>query len=82
MEVIDLSRFLRDLGPVAILKVDIEGHEVEAIPPLFEGGLARQIGLGLVETHETKSAHLVEPTRSMVALAQSSGARHFYFNWH
>lgn len=82
VEVIDLAAFLRDLGPVAILKVDIEGHEVEAVPPLIAGGLAGRIGLGLIETHETKSPHLAEPTRAMIALAKQQGARHFYFNWH
>ena len=53
VEIIDLIAFIKGLNKrVDVLKIDIEGAEVELLQRIIDTGLYREIGLILVETHE------------------------------
>lgn len=53
VDVIDLLDYIDRLpGSIAIMKMDIEGGEVEILEKILDSGLYRKIGLIFVETHE------------------------------
>lgn len=60
--VVDLPEFLAGLiaeqGRITLLKMDIEGAEVDVLEAMAERALFDHIGLTVVETHEKKFAHL------------------------
>ncbi|MFK7752048.1 MAG: FkbM family methyltransferase [Sedimentitalea sp.] len=62
VEVVDLPAFLRQLchryGDVALLKLDVEGSELELLESLHSQELLAQIRLTVAETHEGKFRHL------------------------
>ncbi len=63
---VDLARFILELGrPVHLLKMDIEGAEVELVPHLISSGAAQRVETTVVETHEAKTPTLVEATQAM-----------------
>lgn len=66
VEVVDIVKFLRSLDePVSILKMDIEGAEVECVEALLDAGLVGEIGQIIVETHERFSQELSEATAAL-----------------
>lgn len=61
VEVVDLVQFIRELcEPVSVIKMDIEGAEVECLEALFESGIYREVGGILVETHDRLFPQLSE----------------------
>lgn len=56
VELVDLPQFIRDKvkshGHISLLKVDIEGAELELMEDLLAKGLFENIGLTVIETHE------------------------------
>ncbi|MGB7262657.1 MAG: FkbM family methyltransferase [Albidovulum sp.] len=58
VEVIDFVAFLRDLiaakGPIAFLKMDIEGAELDLLAAMDAAGLFADIRCTVAETHENK----------------------------
>jgi len=53
VEIIDLVEFIRGLGKrVDVLKIDIEGAEVELVQRIIDTETYKEIGMILVETHE------------------------------
>jgi len=61
VEVVDLVAFLQGLdGPIAVVKMDIEGAEAECIEAMLDAGLHHSIGQIWVETHERFSPELAE----------------------
>lgn len=79
---IDLVQLLRSLGSVAVLKVDIEGYEVELLPWLTDQGALSQVSHVFVETHERKWPNLVRPTLEMKAKCEDErGECQFHWNW-
>ena len=55
IDVIDISRFLKQKGPIDFIRMDVEGHEVEILNGIFKGlddiGYAPSV---LLETHFSK----------------------------
>lgn len=52
--VIDFPAFLRGIGPVAFLKMDIEGAELDLLEAMEREGLFDDVRLTVAETHEKK----------------------------
>ncbi len=53
VEIIDLVEFIRGLDKrVDVLKIDIEGAEVELVQRIIDTETYKEIGMILVETHE------------------------------
>lgn len=63
VEIIDLVAFIRDLNqPVGVLKIDIEGAEVELLERIIADETYRVIRWILVETHDHKIPELKDGT--------------------
>ncbi len=77
-----LSRFIQDLGrPVTLLKMDIEGAEVDVLNQLLDEGLHESIEHAFVEVHDRKVKRLAEPTQRLRERLQELGASHFHLDW-
>lgn len=81
---IDLADFIlkRD-RPVDVVKMDIEGFEVEVVPHLINSGAIDRIGVCYVETHERKAPDLQGRTDAMRAHIIARGLQDkFVLDWH
>ncbi|NOL48322.1 MAG: FkbM family methyltransferase [Synechococcus sp. MIT S9220] len=79
---IDLSRYIFELDmPVRVLKIDIEGHEVELLPYLLKTGCLSRVSNILVETHEKKNPSLARPTESMKEVFRKAGFQRISWDW-
>jgi len=81
VQVIDLIAFIRDLGrPVHLLKMDIEGSEVEILDRLLDEGLDRKIPRIYIETHERLSPELAVGT-ARVRERVAANIRNINLDW-
>lgn len=82
VEVINFISFLNNLnGHIYILKIDIEGAEVELVNALLDHALYDKISYLFVETHENTIPELKESTRDLIRRTKDMGLRNVYFNW-
>jgi FkbM family methyltransferase len=82
VEGIQLSRFIRELGrPVKLLKMDIEGAEVDVLNQILDEGLESSIGQAFVEVHDRSVPALVEPTQKLRERLEELGASHIRLDW-
>jgi FkbM family methyltransferase len=76
VECIDLDQFVRSLNDrVRLLKLDIEGSEVQVINRLMDTGAIELIDLMLVETHERHMPNLLEATNALRARIHNEGLK-------
>jgi FkbM family methyltransferase len=78
---VDLPRFIAEIGRVALLKLDIEGAEVEILERLLEIGALARIGAVFVETHETKAPALAERTAALRRAIARDGLAGVNLDW-
>jgi FkbM family methyltransferase len=69
---IDFSQFLMSIEKVTILKIDIEGYEVELVPELIRQNALDNVRYVFVETHERKWSNLEKETQQMKELVGTS----------
>ncbi len=82
VEVVDIVKFIRNLDtPVGILKMDIEGAEIECLEAILDAGLHTSIGQILVETHERFSEDLAAKTAALRTRIQAIGATNINLDW-
>jgi len=82
IEIIDLCEFIKNLEKrVKILKIDIEGAEVELINDLIDQGLSNEIGYIIAETHGGKSPSLCEPTKKLVQRIKDENISNIKLDW-
>jgi len=82
VEVIDLAAFLRSLpGPVKVLKMDVEGFEVELINHLLDTRAADLVECAFVETHENKIPELALATEALRKRLAREGKNNFHLDW-
>jgi len=82
VKVLDLLAFIRDLGrPVHLLKMDIEGSEVEILERLLDEGLDRQIPRIYVETHERFSDDLAVRIARVRERVKAGNLRNINLDW-
>lgn len=63
---IRLSDFILSLDkPVSLLKMDIEGSEIEVLNDLFDSKAIYRVGLTVVETHERQQPLLLSKTNAL-----------------
>ena len=79
----DFAAFLKGLGRVDFLKIDIEGYEIELIPYLVEAADWGQVGFVAVETHnKSKWSGISAATIAMKESVVSAGlSEKFSWNW-
>jgi FkbM family methyltransferase len=82
VDVVDLSRFIENLGqPVDLLKLDVEGAEVEVVGRLIDRGIHKKIGVIFAETHERHSADIAARTLQLRARIASEGIDNINLDW-
>lgn len=82
VEGISLAEFISSLGVrIRILKVDVEGAEVDILNDLLDHDLHKVIDRAFVEVHDRKVRELVEPTRKLRERLEQLGATQFRLDW-
>jgi FkbM family methyltransferase len=76
-----LSDVVEKLGPIRMMKMDIEGHEIEVINDLIETGAIKKIDRLFVELHDRKNPQLVDATQALRENIRRAKVR-ADLNWH
>ena len=66
VDAIDLSKFIFDITkkqPIDLIKMDIEGAEVDVINHLIDTNAIKHVNYLICETHEKKNNFLLEGTK-------------------
>lgn len=81
---IDMAAFLKNIDrPIDLIKIDIEGYEIELVNHLLDNKAFENVGKIYLETHERQFAALEEPTSAMKARIKDLGlADKFFYDWH
>ena len=81
---IDFSQYLKSLGEqVQLIKMDIEGYEIELLNHLLDKDAIGNVNRFYVETHERKFSDLIIPTEKLKARIKQEGYENkFFFDWH
>lgn len=78
---VDLSEFIVRTGDVALLKMDIEGAEVDVLETLLDAGLLGRIPHVFVETHDEKIPALAERMARLRQRMAADGLNHVDLDW-
>jgi FkbM family methyltransferase len=80
---VQFAEFIKGLGGrrVRLLKMDIEGAEVDVLNQLLDEGLHEIIDQAFVEIHDRQIRTLAEPTRKLRERLQAANAAHFRLDW-
>jgi FkbM family methyltransferase len=81
VELVDFAAFIDRVGAIKLLKMDVEGHEIEIINHLFDHNRVSAISQAFVELHDRKNPELKSVTdalRQRIALAKLP----FDLTWH
>ena len=82
VEVVDLAAFIAALPrPPAILKLDVEGAEVEILEALDASGVLGEIGAVFVETHDWLYPELADRTLALVERVARRPYANVNLNW-
>lgn len=81
---IDFAAYIKGLDKtVDLLKIDIEGYEIELVNHMLDSDAFEQVRKVYVETHERKYTALKESTERMKRRVEELGlGDKFYFDWH
>ena len=82
VEIIDLISFIRELKkPVGVLKIDIEGAEVEVLNRIIEDRAYEQIRWIFAETHDHKIPELKEGTDRIRKEIKRRKIKNIHLDW-
>jgi FkbM family methyltransferase len=82
VEVVDLCAFLEGLDETpTVLKLDIEGAEVDILPILLERDIVKRIDMVLVETHERFSPEIARKTKAARQRIRALGLKNIDLDW-
>lgn len=82
VEMIDLSKFIKLFNKkIKVLKIDIEGAEVELLNDLLDSGVIKDIPYVFVETHEKKIPTLRESTDKLRERIKKENYNNINLNW-
>ena len=70
-----------DIQSVDVVKMDIEGAEVDVLNQLLDEELHESIEHAFVEVHDRRVKRLAEPTQRLRDRLQELGASHFHLDW-
>lgn len=81
---IDFSKYLLSLKQsVSLLKIDIEGYEIELVNHLIDTRALINVNKVYMETHERKFQELRIPTEALKNRIKDEGLeKKFFFDWH
>jgi FkbM family methyltransferase len=82
IELVDLSEFIVNLNCKAdIVKLDVEGAEIEILEKIISEKVYHKIGLMLVETHETKIPGHDKKVAHLKAALEQENIGNIKLNW-
>ena len=82
INVINLVEFIDSLAlQIFILKIDVEGAEVELVNKLIDKGTYKKIDYIFVETHDKKMPELIVPTKKLRLKIKELNITNIYTNW-
>jgi FkbM family methyltransferase len=82
VDVVDLADFLLGLGrEVRVLKMDIEGAEVEVLTHLLATGTLERVREAFIETHEKKIPALAGATQALRSRLANHPHCRVHFDW-
>lgn len=82
VQLTDLSEYVSALGrKVDVLKLDVEGAEISILKKMIREGTYADIGLMLVETHETKIPGHDREVADIRELIREKGISNIGLNW-
>jgi FkbM family methyltransferase len=82
IEIIDLTEFIDSLGTrVALIKMDVEGAEIEILEQIIEQETYEKVDLLLVETHETKIPGHDKKVARLKHLLKTKNIKNIKLNW-
>lgn len=73
--------FMRTPGDVAVLKMDVEGAEVEILNAMLDHGLDRRVRRAFVELHDRRIPSLAASTANLRLRLAAAGASQFDLDW-
>ena len=84
--IVDLTRYIFELDKdIDILKIDVEGAEVDLLRDLLDTGIAKEIPFIFVETHEQKIPSITKELTELInriEVGQLGGLyKNIYLNW-
>jgi FkbM family methyltransferase len=78
-----LSDFIASLERrVRVLKIDVEGYEVELLSSLLDSGMIHRVDYIFCETHEFKVPGLYRALRGLRQRLAEEGVSHVNLDWH
>jgi predicted nucleotidyltransferase len=81
VEVVDLCRFIKELEePVGLLKLDVEGEEIDILNALIDQGLHSRIRHILAEVHEHIPS-VKEPSKKLKERIREQGITNIDLTW-
>ena len=82
VRVLDFKRFISKIDNIKILKIDIEGYEVELIPELIKFNKLDNVENVFLELHSSKWPALKTKTDNMLRLIKENNLENkFYLDW-
>ena len=80
----DFAEFSHSLkSPIELLKIDIEGFEIELINHLLDRNALDHVNKVYVETHERKFTELTDLTKKLKVRIKAKGYENkFFYDWH
>jgi lipopolysaccharide transport system ATP-binding protein len=82
VELVDLKEFIDSLEQdVQLMKLDVEGAEIEILNKLINTGTITKIKQVLVETHEKQMPELFEPTKQLREQIKTQKLQNINLNW-
>lgn len=82
IQTVDLSKFIDSLGQrITLLKMDVEGVEVEIVNSLIDTGVIHRVDQVYVETHDHKIPELKKSTEALRARVKREKLKHVNLNW-
>lgn len=79
---VDIVEVLEAFPRVALMKMDIEGAEVEVLNRILDAGLADRISTAFVEVHDRKEPQLGPATTALKQRFIDHGLSQYRFDWH
>lgn len=82
VEGIPFADFIEKLdGTIRLLKMDIEGAEVDILNQLLDRGLHERIDQAFIEVHDRQIKALAGPTEKLRQRLKALGVEHFRLDW-
>ncbi|MCK1485642.1 FkbM family methyltransferase [Bradyrhizobium sp. 193] len=81
VDVVRLVDFIREVGRIRFLKMDIEGAEYDVLPDMLNANAHREVDYIVVETHE-RSPDLLPSHVALVERIRKERVENIDLNWH